>query len=118
MIQKPIVMSRRELWATRRKMVDGLTPNLLNFGLRKESMGVGEGWDSGVGWSPFSLVIGEGSGREVAGCGSLSAGWRAGMDASRAVKSDSGWGLKDTGRLRLSLYPISPRLVGNGSAWV
>jgi len=116
MIQKPIVMNRRELWATRRKMVDGLTPNLLNFGLRKERMGVDDGSDSGVGWSPFSLVIGEGSDWDVAGCGSLSAGWRTGV-ASWAVTSDSGSGLRDTGRLRLALYPISPRLVGNGSAW-
>ena len=102
---------------TRRKMVDGLTPNLSNFGLRKERMGADKGGASGAAWSPFSLVVGEGSGWEDAGCGSLSAGWRAGTDPSWAVVSDSGSGMKDSGRLRLSLNPISPRLVGNGSAW-
>jgi len=62
MIQKPMVMSKRELWVTRRKMVDGLTPHLPNFGLRKEKMGRDESWAS----SPFSLVIGDGSGWEAA----------------------------------------------------
>ena len=46
----------------------------------------------------------------------MSAGWRTGAEALWAVMSDSGSGMKETGRLRLSLYPISPRLVGNGSA--
>jgi hypothetical protein len=111
MIQKPMVVRSREVWVTRRKIVDGLTPCLLNFGLRKEKMGLDEGWD----WLP---VIEDGSGWEAAaGRGSLSAGWRAGTDAWWAVMSDSGCGLGGSGRLRLSLYPISPRLVGNGSAW-
>jgi len=109
-----MVTSRREPWVTRRKIVDGLTPNLPNFGLRKENMGAGEGW--GADWSTFSLAIGEASGWGVVGCNSVSAGWRAGIDESRAVVAESGSGLEDNGRMRLSLYPISPRLVGNGSA--
>ena len=67
-------------------------------------------------WSPSSLVIGDGPGWEAADCGSLSAGWRSGRDERWAVVSDSGSGLEGNGRLRLSLYPISPLLVGNGSA--
>jgi len=116
MIQKPMVKNKRELWVTRRKIVDVLTPNLLNFGLRKESMGPDEDRDWGADWSPLSLAIGDGPGWETAVCGSLSAGWRVGTDERWAVEADSGSGAEGNGLVRLSLKPISPLLVGNGSA--
>ena len=97
-------------------MVDALTPCLATFGVNKEERKPDEDWDSAGGWLPFALAIGAGSDSEAAGSGSLSAGCLAGMDASWAVTSDSDPALGETGGLRLSLYPISPRLVGNGSA--
>ena len=97
-------------------MVDVLTPHLLSLGLKREKMGRGEGSDWLTGWLPPASTIGSGPGSEDIGGGSLSAGCLAGMDVDGVVTSDSGSSLEGTGGLRLSLYPISPRLVGNGSA--
>ena len=96
-------------------MVDTLTPCLVTFGLKKERKRPDGDWDSAGDWLPFVLMIGAGSGSEAAGRVSLSAGCLVGMDLWRAVtfESDSPW--EETGGLRLSLYPSSPRLVGNGS---
>jgi len=94
-------------------MVDTLTPNLVYFGSKKA---MDEGWDLATDWLPFVLAIENGPGSEDACPGSLSAGCLAGTDVRWAVTSDSGSASEDTGGLRLSLYPISPRLVGNGSA--
>jgi len=117
MIHKAMVASKRQPWVTRRRIVDNLTPYLESFGLKTEKRGRDEGRDPAAGWLPFTLAIGDGPGSEEADGGSLSAGCLAGRDVWRAVSSDSGSTLvEDAGGLRLSLYPISPRLVGNGSA--
>ena len=97
-------------------MVDTLTPNFVTFGFKKEKKGADEDGGSTADWLPLPSVIETGSGSGDAGRGSLSAGCLAGMDVWRAVTSDSGTAVGDAGGLRLSLYPISPRLVGNGSA--
>ena len=112
-----MVTSKREPWATKRMIVDDLTPHLLSLGLKKEKVGRDEGWDSAAGWLPPTLTIGDGADSEDSSGCSLSAGCLAGMDAEGVVTSDSCSSLEETAReLRLSLYPISPRLVGNGSA--
>jgi hypothetical protein len=81
MTHKAMVTSKRKLWATRRRMVDVLTPRLSSFGLKKEEMGPDGGWDWAAGWlPPFALAIGGGPGSEDAGPGSLSAGCLAGMN--------------------------------------
>ena len=97
-------------------MVDTLTPCLEIFGLKMEERRPDEDWDSAGDWLPLGLAIGPGAGSETAGRGSLSAGCLAGMGVWWAVTSDSDSTLEDAGGLRLSLYPSSPRLVGNGSA--
>ena len=79
-------------------------------------MGRDEDWDWAADWLPSALAIGDGPCSGVAGGESLSAGCLSGSEEWREATSDSGSGMKDTGGLRLSLYPISPRLVGNGSA--
>jgi hypothetical protein len=43
MIHKEMVTSRREPWATRRRIVDTLTPNLVYFGLKMDKRGPDEG---------------------------------------------------------------------------
>jgi hypothetical protein len=80
MTQRAMVTSRKEPWVTRRKMVDALTPCLVDFGFKKEKREPGEDWESAGDWLPFVLVIGAGSGSEAGGSGSLSAGCLAGMD--------------------------------------
>ena len=114
MTQKAMVMIRMEPWVTRRRIVDTLTPYLPTFGLKKEEMAPDEGWDSAADWLPLVLLIETGSCSETAGCGSLSAGCLAGIDVWRAVRSESDSSLEGAGGLRLSVYPNSPRLVGNG----
>ena len=116
MTHKATVTSRREPWVTRRMIVDSLTPYLVNLGLKTEKRGRVEDWDSAAGWLPFTLVVGDGPCSEDAGGGPLSAGCLAGRDVRWAATSVSGSALEDAGGLGLSLYPISPCLLGNGSA--
>jgi len=80
MTHKAIVMSRREPWVTRRKMVDVLTPHWFGFDLKKDKMGLCEGWGRAVDWLSFALAIAGGPCSEDAGCGSLSAGCLAGIN--------------------------------------
>jgi hypothetical protein len=74
MTHKEMVRSKREPWVTKRKMVEALTPCLVNLGL-KERAGIDDGWDPAEDWSMFVLAIGEGpsSAGGTGGC-SLSAG--------------------------------------------
>lgn len=81
-------------------------------------MGADEGWGWAAGSLPSTFSIGDGPDSEDIGCGSLSAGCLAGMGVCSVATSDSDSALEGAGGLRLSLYPISPRLVGNGPASV
>lgn len=99
-------------------MVDALTPFLLAPGLNKRKPRLGEGRGPEEVWFPPAFGIGVVPGSEGGGGGrSLSAGCLAGrggmggLDKSISVSTSSG-----KGKLRLSLYPISPRFVGNGPA--